>query len=211
MAEAVVVNSEPRQTSGSRSSRKLRAAGKLPAILYGHKQETVSLTLVTEEVEKIVRRGAHVVDLKTSTGVEKALIRDLQWDHLGKELLHIDFERVSADERIEVTVPVELRGLAPGALSGAGVLDQPLHTLHIECLAIQIPDSIKVNISTLQLGQAIHIKELSVPEGVKILGDPDAVVVQVSIAKPELVPPGEAGANEPEIIAAKKKEKDAEE
>ena len=209
MTEAVVLGSEPRTVSGTRAARKLRAAGKIPAILYGHKQGTVSITVSSEEVERLVRRGAHVLDLKTGATVEKALIRDLQWDHLGKAIIHVDFERVSADERVEVTVPVELRGLAPGAINAAGVLNQPLHTLHIECLATAIPESIRVDISALQLGQAIHVRELVLPEGLKVLAEPDAIVVQVSIAKAEVLP-GEATGIEPVIITAKKKEKDDE-
>src|SRR5206468_4967888 len=87
------------------------------------------------------------------------------WDHLGKDVLHIDFERVSADERIEVPVRIELKGIAPG-VTGGGILDQPLHTVMVECLAISIPDSIRVNINELQLGAAIHVKDLTLPEGV---------------------------------------------
>src|SRR5439155_17618767 len=98
--------------------------------------------------------------------------------HLGKEVLHVDFMRVSQDERIEVPVRIELKGIAPG-VTGGGILDQPLHTLTVECLAIRIPDSIRVNINELQLGAAIHVKDLTLPEGVKALADPDAIVVQV--------------------------------
>jgi len=206
MAEVVVLKTEPRTTRGSRAALKLRKTGKIPAVVYGHKQAAVSLAVSADEIVKAVRRGAHVVDLSGTGEPEKVLIRELQWCHLGKDLLHVDFERVSADERIEVNVPVELRGIAPGALSGAGVLDQPLYTLHIECLAIQIPDSIKVNIGTLQLGQAIHVKELQLPEGVKVLDDEDAVVVQVSLAKPDAAGAVEPTTVEPTLIEKKKKE-----
>ena len=159
----------------------------------------------------MVRQGTHVVDLRLDGGLEKALIRDLQWDHLGKDLLHIDFERVSADERIEVPVRIELKGIAPG-VTGGGILDQPLHTLTVECLAISIPDSIRVNINELQLGGAIHVKDLTLPEGIKVLADPDAIVVHITApaVEPEAVVAPAATA-EPELIGRPKAEEEAEE
>ncbi|HKA07316.1 MAG TPA: hypothetical protein VKD71_08670, partial [Gemmataceae bacterium] len=129
----------------------------------------------------------------------------------------VDFRRVSKDERIKTTVDIELRGVAPGTNSG-GVLDQPLHKVHVECPALAVPESIRVKIDSLLVGQAIHVKELEPPPGVTILEDPDLVVVQVKqqIVQPEPTPvaaPTEAGATvaaEPEVIT-KKKEKPAEE
>src|SRR5262249_30490010 len=146
-------------------------------------------------------------------GVEKVLIRELQWDHLGQNILHVDLERVSADERIQVPVKVSLRGIAPG-VTGGGVLDQPIHMIQIECLAIAIPDSIRVNIGELQIGGSIHVRDLVLPEGVKALGDPDAIVVHVTapVAEPEptAAAPAEAGAAEPEVIGRVKTEEEGE-
>jgi large subunit ribosomal protein L25 len=136
----------------------------------------------------------------------------VQWDHLGKEVLHIDFERVSADERIHVSVPIELRGVAPG-VTGGGVLDQPMHELAIECPAIAVPESIRVNVGELQLGAAIHVRDLHLPEGVTATGDPDAVVVHVTLkqTEPEPTAAPAAGAAEPEIIGRKVAEEGEEE
>jgi large subunit ribosomal protein L25 len=209
MAETVQLVTHKRQGRGSRLAQRLRAQGQVPAVLYGHKEETVSVSLPTEELTRAIRHGARVVDLKSESGVEKALIREIQWDHLGMEVLHVDFARVAADERIHVHVPVELRGIAPG-VSGGGVLDQPLHTLSIECLAIAVPDSIRVNIGELQLGAAIHVRDLKLPEGVTALGDPDAIVVHVTAphAEPEagVAPVGEQA--EPEVIGRKAAEEE---
>src|SRR5712692_6444469 len=132
MAESVVLVAEKRNEHGKREARRLRQKGLIPAVLYGHKKETISLALPTEEMEKTIRHGVRVVDLKAGGDVQKALIRDVQWDHLGKELLHVDFARVAADERVVLTVPVEIRGTAPGVSAG-GVLDQPIHILSVEC------------------------------------------------------------------------------
>jgi large subunit ribosomal protein L25 len=155
-----------------------------------------------------------VVDVQAEGKTEKALIKEVQWDHLGLEILHVDFARVAADERVEVNVRVELRGTAAGIATG-GVIDQPIHLLAVECLAVALPDSIRVNVSALQLGQAIHVKELALPEGVKALTDPDAVVVQViaKLVEPEATaaaPEGAVAAEqaEPEVI---RRERPAEE
>ncbi|HMC65179.1 MAG TPA: 50S ribosomal protein L25 [Gemmataceae bacterium] len=213
MAEAIVLTSQARQAQGTREARRLRRRGLLPAVLYGHKEETLSLTLPREEVERAIRHGVRVLDLNAGGKVEKALIREVQWDHLGKDLLHVDFARVSADERVEVTVPLEIRGTAAGIAQG-GVLDQPIHTLNIECLAISLPESIRVNVGELQLGQAIHIRELVLPPGVKALGDPDAIVVQVRAkeVEPEVAAPVEVAEQaEPEVIGRQKPEAEEEE
>src|SRR6202034_4202866 len=126
-----------------------------------------------------IRQGTPVVDIKTDKGVEKAQIMDLQWDHLGKEVLHVDFKRVSADERIDTDVTLEIKGTAPGINEG-GLLDQPMHSLRVECLAFAVPKSIRVSIAELQIGQAIHVKDVKLPEGVKVLDEPDAVIIHVT-------------------------------
>jgi large subunit ribosomal protein L25 len=207
MADSVFLETKPRSEHGSQAARRLRRQGLVPAVLYGHKEATVPLTLDGDEVMRAIRHGVRVVDLKTSGKEEKAFIRELQWDHLGKTLLHVDFTRVSLDERITVTVRLELRGTAPG-VAGGGVLDQPMHDLEIECLAIKIPESIRVSIAELQLGGVIHVKDLHLPEGVTTKVDPEAIVVHVTLptAEPEptaIVEPG-AGTTEPEIIGRQK-------
>jgi large subunit ribosomal protein L25 len=128
------------------------------------------------------------------------------------ELLHVDFRRVAADERIHVTVPVELKGIAPG-VTGGGILDQPIHTLSVECAADSVPESIRLNINELQLGAAIHVRELHLPPGVKALADPDAIVVHVTA--PQIAPEAAAvpGAEqaEPEVIGRKAAAEEGEE
>jgi large subunit ribosomal protein L25 len=211
MAETVVLAAEKRQGRGSRLARHLRNAGRVPGVVYGHKKDAVSVSLVLEDLSRAVRHGSRVVDLQLGGALETAQIIELQWDHLGKEILHADFKRVSRDERINVDVRIELRGNAPGVTAG-GVLDQPLHTLKVECLAIAIPDSIRVSIAELQLDSAIHVKDVKAPEGVKILTDPEAIVVHVKTPMAEPEPTAEAapGAAEPEIIGKPKEEEGAE-
>jgi large subunit ribosomal protein L25 len=206
MVESLAMETQPRDGRGTRAARRLRKQGLVPAVVYGHKEATLSVALATDVLYKVIRHGVRVVDLKAGGKVEKALIRDVQWDHLGKELLHVDFARVAADERIVLTVPVEIRGTAPGVTAG-GLLDQPLHSLSIECLAVSVPETIRVNISELQIGGVLHVSDLVLPPGVKAMAEPDAVVVQVKapVVEAEAAPaaPAAEGA-EPEVIGRQK-------
>ena len=213
MAETVKLKAEPRQGSGSRAAEKIRKKGLVPGIVYGHKEANVAVAVSAEDLDRAIRvQHARVLDLQLDGKTETVLIRELQWDYLGKSMLHIDFARVSASDRVKVPVPVELRG-APRA-TGGGVLDQPLHTLHVECSPTQIPEAIRVDISNLTLGEPIHVKELTLPEGVKVLESPEAVVVHLKLPGMEPAPVAAAAATaaptaaEPEVI---KKEKKAEE
>ncbi len=225
MAEVLVLNAEVRTAHGKQHVRRIRRGDarknvppKVPGIIYGHKEKVVSLTVTSEDLWRVVRHNARVVDLKLDGKTEKVLIKELQWDALGKEILHVDFNRVSVDERIRVTVPLQLRGTAPGVNAG-GVISQMLHTLDIECLAIAVPDAIRVNVHELQLDQAIHVRELHPPEGVKVFSDPEAIVVQCAKPIIEEAPVAAAaaapaeGPAEPEVIGrkvAEEKEEEAE-
>jgi large subunit ribosomal protein L25 len=212
MAESVVLVAQRRQGRGSKLARRLRQDGRVPAVIYGHKEETVSLSLVAEDLVKAIRHGVRVVDLQTDGGVQKAFINDVQWDHLGKDVLHVDFTRVAADERIHVTVPLELRGIAPG-VTGGGILDQPLHTLDVECEAVSVPESIRVNINELQLDGVIHVRDLTLPPGVVARTDPDVIVVHVTVpAAAVAAPAAEAPAGQvgPEVIGRPRAEEEGE-
>src|SRR5262245_55406030 len=210
MADTVLIQTEKRDGRGSRAAANLRQQGKIPAVVYGHKEETLSVTIDHDTLMAAIRHNTRVVDIAAGGKTEKAQIVELQWDHLGKDVLHVDFKRVSADERIEQTVPIEIRGIAPGVAEG-GRLDQPLHTLRVECPALNIPTSIRVPINDLHLEGAIHVRDLKLPEGVKALTDPDAIVIHVVKPKVEAAPAaGEpaAASAEPEVITRKKAEEE---
>src|SRR5689334_14446258 len=212
MAESVQLATQPRDKFGTAVTRRMREQGLLPAVLYGHKEKTVPLVLSHDDFVKALRHGARLVSLKTDGTAEAAIIQEIQWDHLGKDVLHVDFRRVSEDERVVVTVPLHLRGVAPG-VSGGGVLDQPLHTLSVECLVTAVPESIRVNIGELQIDQAIHVKDLRMTEGVKSMGDPDAIVVHIRApqAEPEAAAAPAAETAEPEVIGRQAKAEEGEE
>jgi large subunit ribosomal protein L25 len=193
-----------RAQQGSRECARLRGQGLIPGNLYGHKQDNVFFSASTAEVLSLIRSGIRILDLDMEGQVEKALFREVQWDSLGNELLHVDLLRVDPNEKLHVEVKVELKGTAPGTLSG-GILDHSLRTLHVECLAVQIPDSIIVKIANMEIGHAIHVRELEIPANTRVLNNPDAVVVRIAMPGAEKLEaaPAEAGA-QPEVIGAKK-------
>lgn len=215
MAEFMLLKAQPRDLFGTANARRLRKKGLLPAVVYGHKEAHLDVVLNRDDVEKVVKKGAHIVDLEAGGKTEKARFRELQWDSVGVDLVHVDFMRVSKDERIVVPVRVELRGIAPGVGEG-GVLDQPIHVLQVECPALEIPEHIRVTVDKLKLGDAIHVKDLTLPPGAVAKADPDAVVVHVKAHKEEAAAPAATlpaaeGAAEPEVIKKPPKAEEPEE
>jgi len=217
MAEAVKIQAETRDPkknkgTGTRIARRLRSNGRIPAILYGHKQAPVPISLSQESVWEMIKKSTHLAELNLGESTEMALVRHVQWDHLGKEIIHLDFARVSADESIEIEVRLDIRGTAPGVAEG-GVLEQQVHTLRVTCRANAIPDTIRVDLSNLHLGDALHVRDLTgLPEGVTINTDPEQLLVHVTTraAAPEpTAAEAEAeSAVQPEVIKPERKEKE---
>jgi large subunit ribosomal protein L25 len=208
MLEDAIIHANVRQQTGSRAMRRLRASGKIPAVIYGHKLATVPLAVDASRIYARLRHGAHgLLELDIDGARESAVIKALQWDVFGKEVLHVDFARVSKDERVTLEVPIILRGTAPGIAEG-GVLEQPLHSLEIQCPAGGIQETIVVNVNKLHLGQSILVRDLPLAESVTTSAPPDQVVVQVTlptITEEEAPPAAEAPA-EPELIRREKAE-----
>jgi large subunit ribosomal protein L25 len=218
MAVSVTLKATPRAGSGSRDAAKLRKQGLVPAIVYGHKEDNAAVAVSAEELDRAIRvQHVRMLALDISGKQETVLIREVQWDAFGKQMMHVDFERKSATEKVKVSVPVELRNTPKQ--TGGGVLDQPLHSLHIECQLGAIPEAIRIDITNLVLGEPIHVKELTLPEGVRVLESPEAVVVQLKLPGIEAVvaPAGAAAAApgatpaEPEVIKKEKKVEEEEE
>ena len=202
MAEAEVVNVKVRSERGKRQARRLRANGFIPAVIYGHGEQTVSLSVSAEEVTGALRHGTRIVSLQGDLK-EQAFIRDVQWDTFGNDVLHLDFTRVSAGEMLATTVALECRGEAPGTRTG-GVVEQPLHELPIRCPANAITDKIEININALELGQSILVGDLQLPSGAETTVAADTVVVQCverAVAEEEEAAP--SGPAEPEVIGRK--------
>jgi large subunit ribosomal protein L25 len=208
MAESLTV--EKRPNLGKRHSKRLRQTGAIPAVLYGHGEEPVSLAVPRDAFVSALRHGTRLVELQGAVS-ESALIRDLQWDTYGTGVLHIDFARVSADEKVKVIVQIEIRGQAAGVRAG-GVIQHLVHQVEVECLATAIPEKLQVNINNLELNGTILVGQIELPPGVAVLGDPEAIAVQcVEPATEEEAAAGLAGeAAEPEVIGRKAEDEEEE-
>ncbi len=207
MADTLQV--ESRSTRGKRNSKRLRAGGKVPAVLYGHGEEAVSLAVGSDQILAAVRHGSRVVQLKGAVS-DSALIRELQYDTYGVRIVHIDFARVSADERVHVKVPLELRGQAIGVKEG-GIIELLIHEVEIECPVSTMPEKLVINVTTLKLEGAITVGEVPLPEGVKMLSSPDEIAVHCVKPAAEEDDAGAGGTAEPEVIGRKEKDGEAEE
>ena len=204
MADFYTLTVKLRDAHGKRINRRLRGSGQVPAVLYGHKQEAKSLTLLAEELDAVVRHGNRFVALDGDVS-ENAFIKDVQWNTWGTEVLHVDFARVSAHEKVHVSVAIELRGEAPGIKDG-GVVKHALHTIELECEAASVPEKISVSINHLEFGQVLHVSDLELPVGAKALTDATVPVVSchapVEVSEEEAAP----AEGEPEVIGRKKTE-----
>jgi large subunit ribosomal protein L25 len=204
-SKSAQVTIEPRTALGSRANKRLRDAGKLPGVIYGHKEAVVPVTLPKKEVVGHITHGQHLFDLALDGKSEKVLIKEVQYDHLGIEVIHVDFARVSLDEKVTLTVSIEIKGEPKG--DGEGVLQQILNEVEVECLVTDIPDVIRVSVGDMKLDDVIHVKDLKLPSGVKVLADEDQIVVQLKeIVEEEAAPTEAEGAAEPEVIGKKKEE-----
>jgi large subunit ribosomal protein L25 len=197
------VTAKTRAELGSRANQRLRDAGLLPGVVYGHKEAVVPVTLPKKEVVNHLNHGAHLFDLNLDGKSEKVLVKQVQYDHLGTDVIHVDFARVSLDEKVKVTVPLELKGTPKGEADG-GVLQQVLAQLEIECLVTEIPDILRHNVSEMALNTVLHVRELHLPPGVRVIQDGEQIVATVrevlEAAPAEVV---EAGPAEPEVIGRK--------
>jgi large subunit ribosomal protein L25 len=191
---------ESRKTFGKRSNERLRRSGWTPAVLYGHGEEPVSLSVAADQLGASLRHGAKVVDLDgAATG--KALLQDIQWDTFYQHVLHVDFLRVLAGEKVTVEVPIELKGEAPGVSEG-GIIEHVLHSIEIECPLDVIPEKLHVSIKNLKIGDHLTAKDITLPAGATILTDEDEMVVHcVAPMTDEEAEAGEEGAAEPEVIS----------
>ena len=195
--------------AGSIKSKKSRRAGLIPAILYGHKQDNLMLFLDRKEFWKVINARTKMVNLKMDGAEETAIIKEVQFDTFGKEILHADFIRTDLTEKISTKLSVVLYGTSQGVREG-GVLDHALKEIEVECLPAEVPDNIRIDISELAIGDTIHIADLALPDSVKALGSPDAIVVSVHLAAEEKELSEEELAAGPEIITARKPDKDEE-
>jgi large subunit ribosomal protein L25 len=173
---------DKREGTGKGVARKLRAAGRVPAVLYGVGVESTALSVDAKDLFHLLHTGAGtnvLVDLDVDGKAHLALPRDVQRDHIRARYVHVDFLAVRADAKITLSVPVRVIGESPGVKLG-GVLEHHLWELQVECLPTDVPDAIDADISTLdEIGTSLKVADLPVPEGVTVLTSPDESVVAV--------------------------------
>ena len=200
MAEQKLI-AEVRGDTGKGVARKLRASGRVPAVLYGHGLSPLSLSVDARDLFHVLHTGAGanvLVDLVVDGARHLALPREVQRNHIKGQLVHVDFLAVSRDERIAIDVPVREVGESPGVKAG-GVVEHHLFELHVECLPSDVPEHIDVDISSLELGDALRVADIAPPEGVTILTNEDESVLAVVVpavlrTEAELETPEEAAA-----------------
>lgn len=208
MASSISVTAKPRAELGSRANKRLRDQGLIPGVIYGHKEAVVPVTLPKKELAGHLNHGAHLFSVSLDGKNENVLVKEVQYDHLGIEILHVDFARVSLDEKVEVTVPLELKGTPAGEAEG-GVLQQIVAELEIECLVTEIPNAIVYNVSEMKVDDVLHIKDIKLPTGVRALQDEDLVVAQVKTIEEEAPAVAEGETAEPEVIGRKAEDEGA--
>jgi len=203
MAEQLIMKARLREETGKNEMRRLRKRGLLPGIIFGRSGETFPISFETSELEKILHTdsgfntifGIDVdgLEMKTPTRV---LIKEYQLDPVTHNFLHVSFYRIHMDRLVEVNVPILTEGVAPGVKDHGGTIDYIMREVLVECFPGDIPESIVIDISTMQIGEHVRIGELKVPDGVKLLDDPESVVIH-------LVPPRKV---EEEVVEAEEVE-----
>jgi len=211
--ENMTLKGEPRATLGTRAARRLRATGRVPAVIYGHDQPPEAVSLAFHEVELALTHGAHILRVDVAGKTQQYLIKDIQYDYLDQTPIHLDLTRVALDERVKVRVGIELRGIPKGVSEG-GVLDRHMADLEVECLVTDIPATLHPVVTELGLGESLLVKDLELPTGVAALADPEDRVATVSalMVAPEVEEVEEVKEEkeaEPEVIGRARKEDQA--
>jgi large subunit ribosomal protein L25 len=216
---SLVIQTERRDVFGKNASYRIRRTGKIPAILYGEGLENVPLVLAKVDVIKILKSESGLNTLfrvAVEGGERDVMIKDLQVDPTSDELLHADLIQIAMDKLIRVNVPVELVGEAVGVKTEGGFIDFMTRELAVECLPAMIPDHLTVDVSGLHLHQSLKAAEVPLPEGLRLLADPGAVIVLVQVPHEEKAPVAaeeavaEAAPAEPEVIKKERAEKEPE-
>lgn len=176
MAKTLLLKAEVREDTGSRAVRKIRQSGKIPAIVYGHKQEPVAISLDAHDFVEGLHHGHRLMDIQVNRKKEKMIVKELQYDYLGKHIIHVDLMRVDISESVKVTVPIELKGTAAGAHEG-GIIEEHADHLEIECKATDIPEKITVSVKDVHVGGALHAGEIELPSGIKLISSPEMLLV----------------------------------
>jgi len=174
--QTMVLEMQPRAEQGSKAVARLRQAGRLPAVVYGHGQAPVSVWMDAHDFGEALHHGHRLFEVTLGGKKETVLVKDLQYDYLGKAVIHADLMRVNLQEMVRVTVPIEQKGTSKGSHFG-GMIDEVLDHIEIECRVDEIPDVLPVSVKDLDVGESIYARDIPLPPHAKLVTPPDAVVL----------------------------------
>lgn len=213
--QIALIQGETRNPGGRHANERLRRRGLVPAVIYGHDQPPETVALSRHDLLLALDHAQHVIKLAIDKQQTQYLLKDVQYDHLQHEPIHADLMRVDPDERVEVKVGIEFRGEPKGIHEG-GELIQVLTELDIECPLLNIPELLRLKIDQLGVGEALHVREVELPEGVTTPHSPDDVIATVrakrgvAVEEEEVEVPPEKEAAEPEVFGRTTKEEERE-
>jgi len=176
MEKALLLKAEIRERTGSASAAKVRKQGRIPAVVYGHKKKSVAISLDAHNLVEALHRGHRLMDVQMGKKKQKMIVKDLQYDYLGRDIIHVDLMRVDVTETIKVTVPIELKGEARGTHEG-GIIEEHTDHLELECKVTDIPENILVWVKEVGVGDTLHAGDIELPDGVKLVSDPSTLLV----------------------------------
>ncbi len=215
MQKSYTLDAKRREKVGSKYAQRVRAAGGLPVVVYGHGHEPLALYVDAKETIKHLEKGEKVfgINIEGEKGEQTVLLRDLQFDYLGTQIIHADLALVDLNEQVEVSVHVRLVGDAVGLGKANTVLIHPHTEVEIRCTVATLPDELRLDVSSLDVGNTLHASDLQLPEGVELMSDGDMVLATIHETKEEEAPAEAAGAEGagamPERIGEKKGEEEA--
>jgi large subunit ribosomal protein L25 len=180
MEKSLLLKAEIREQTGSGHAAKVRKSGRIPAVVYGHKEEPVAISLDAHTLIEGLHHGHRVMDIQIGKKQEKMIVKELQYDHLGRNIIHVDLMRVDVTETIKVAVPIELKGTAKGTHEG-GVVEMHTNSIEVECMVTEIPKSITVNVKDVGVGDTLHASDIEMPAGVKLVSSPTMLIVTCSV------------------------------
>ena len=214
MASATL-SAEMRSDRGKGVARKLRAAGRVPGVVYGHGREPQSLSLVARDLDKLlshIAAGSTVIELTLGKATTKTLIREIQRHPFKKQIMHIDFMELVAGEKVIVDIPLVFVGIPEGVRLSGALLEQIVHSIEVNVDPSNIPNHIDVDVTNLAMGHSLHVRDLQLPQGLEVLTDEDtticAVIAPRAVLEETPVAEGDVAAapGEPELIRKTKED-----
>lgn len=180
MEKSLLLKAEIREQTGSGHAAKVRKQGRIPAVVYGHKEKPVTISLDKHSLVEGLHHGHRLMDVQIGEKQQKMIIKELQYDHLSRDIIHVDLMRVDVTETVEVMVPIELKGVAKGTNEGV-VIEVHTDKLEVECKVTDIPEAIIVNIKEIGVDDTLHASDIELPSGVKLISAPTTLLVTCSL------------------------------